>query len=382
MKIKIKLIAALLFLFSISAQAQKNKLKVIDTHNDVISNQLTSGKDLAKNEGEQFDLVKAGKGKLTGQVFSIWSDETGNFKYANREIDSLYALINRNPSKIKLARNSSEVESIISDKKMAALIGVEGGHMIDDNLDFIDSLQKRGMCYLTLTWNNSTSWATSAADEVNKKDLPHKGLSDFGKQVITRLNILGVMVDISHVGEQTFYDAISASTKPVIASHSSVFKLCPHQRNLKDDQLKAIAAKGGVVFVNFYSGFIDSTYNRKLQAFFKEHQAERDSLSKLYPQSQAEGVLLKKHPAEYENMRPPLSLLVDHIDYIAKLIGVDHVGIGADFEGAESYPKELDDVSDYPKIFKELRKRGYSKSDIKKIANQNFLRVLKANTGS
>ncbi|MGZ3832527.1 MAG: dipeptidase [Mucilaginibacter sp.] len=263
------------------------------------------------------------------------------------------------------------------------MIGVEGGHMIEDRIDYIDALAKRGMRYLTLTWNNSTSWATSAADETHHRDsLKHLGLTDYGKQIVHHLNDLGVMVDISHVGERTFYDVIATSTKPVIASHSCAYALDPNQRNMKDAQLKALAKNGGVVFVNFYSGFVDSSYGRKVTVFYKHHLAELDSLTKIYHDSDLAKIRLNAiYKAQSDQIRPPLSQLIKHIDYIAKLIGVDHVGIGSDFDGAESYPLGMDDVTDYPKITEELLKLKYSESDIDKILGGNFIRVLKANAG-
>ncbi len=334
-----------------NAKTIHEKAIVIDTHNDVLLNQMKSGADLAKRlTTGNFDLVRAKEGGLDAQIFSIWcGDDYGKgtaFALANRQIDSLYALIKRNPDKIVLVRNSEDLKKVVSQKKLAALIGVEGGHMIEDSLTYVDSLAKRGMCYLTLTWNNSTSWSTSAYDETFKRDsLTHFGLNELGRKIVHRLNELGVMVDVSHVGERTFADVLATTTKPVIASHSSVYNLAPHQRNLKDEQLKAIAKNNGVVFVNFYSGFLDPTYK------------------------------------EATPVRPPLSLLIKHIDYMVKLIGADHVGIGADFEGAESYPLEMDGVHDYPKITAALLKLNYSTKDINKIMGGNLLRVLKANTG-
>jgi membrane dipeptidase len=263
------------------------------------------------------------------------------------------------------------------------MIGVEGGHMIEDRMDYIDALAKRGMRYLTLTWNNSTSWATSARDETHHKDsLKHLGLTEYGKQIVHHLNDLGVMVDVSHVGEQTFYDVIATSKKPVIASHSCVYTLDPNQRNMKDAQLKALAKNGGVVFVNFYSGFVDSSYMRKVSRFLHQHHAELDSLTKIYHDKDLANIRLNAiYKSESDQIRPPLSLLIKHIDYIVKLIGVDHVGIGSDFDGAESYPLGMDDVTDYPKITAELLKLHYSEADVDKILGGNFIRVLKANTG-
>ena len=314
---------------------------LVDTHNDVLSNELINKLDIGKLQAVgNFDLVRAKEGGLDAQVFSIWcGPQYGKgtaFKFANREIDSLYALMARYPDRITLVRNSAQLEKAVAAHKLAALIGVEGGHMIEDRLDYVDSLAKRGMCYLTLTWNNSTSWASSATDETTRRDsLKHIGLTDFGKQIVHRLNDLGVMIDLSHPGEQTFYDVLATTNKPVIASHSCSYTLNPFRRNLKDDQLKALAKNGGVVFVNFFSGFVDSTFFKKYDKFLNSHKVELDSLTKVYnDQDLAIDQLFVIHKAEANAMRPPLSLLIKHIDYIAKLIGVDHVGIGSDFDGA------------------------------------------------
>jgi membrane dipeptidase len=255
--------------------------------------------------------------------------------------------------------------------------------MIEDNLEYLDSLAKRGVRYMTLTWNNSTSWATSATDESRKSFLitPY-GLTDFGKEVVKRMNELGVMVDISHVGEKTFWDAIQTSTKPVIASHSSVYSICPVPRNLKDDQIRAVAKNGGVVDINFYSGFIDSNFFKRRNIFYHQHQAEFDSLSAAHtPEYEIGNYMAKKYPSEVQGLRPPLSLLIDHIDYIVKLVGADYVGLGSDFDGIDSSPLGLDGVQDFPKITEALLKRGYTKKDIYKILGGNFLRVFKANCG-
>jgi membrane dipeptidase len=388
-----KLLLPLLLLLLLKASAQNaqeihQKAILVDTHNDVISNELITKLDLSKHQSTgDFDLVRAKEGGLDVQVFSIWCGEDyGNgtaFNFANREIDSLDALIKRNPGKIVLVRNAAELKKAVAKKQFVAMIGVEGGHMIEDRMDYIDALAKRGMRYLTLTWNNSTSWATSARDETHHRDsLKHLGLTDYGKQIVHHLNDLGVMVDVSHVGEQTFYDVIATSTKPVIASHSCAYTLNPNQRNMKDDQLKALAKNGGVVFVNFYSGFVDSTYGKKVTYFYRKHLTELDSLTKIYHDSDLAKIRLNAiYKSESDQIRPPLSMLIKHIDYIAKLIGVDHVGIGSDFDGAESYPLGMDDVTDYPKITEELLKLNYSEADIDKILGGNFIRVLRANTG-
>ena len=382
-----KLLLPILIVLTINTFAQHHSI-LIDTHNDVLSNELINHEDIGVLQSTgNFDLVRAKQGGQDGQVFSIWcGPQYGKgtaFKFANREIDSLYALLNRYPNKIILVRNSAQLKQAVAEHKFAALIGVEGGHMIEDRMDYIDSLHKRGLCYLTLTWNNSTSWATSAYDERFHHDsLKFHGLTDYGRKIVHHLNDLGVMIDLSHPSEQTLYDVLAITNKPVIASHSCAYALNPHQRNLKDEELKAIAKNGGVVFVNFYSGFVDSTYAKKASIFRHKHRAELDSLIKIYnDEDLATDRLYAIYKSESDFMRPPLSMLIKHIDYIAKLIGTDHVGIGSDFDGAESYPLGMDDVRDYPKIAVELRKLGYTQTDIDKIFGENFIRVLKANTG-
>jgi membrane dipeptidase len=234
---------------------------------------------------------------------------------------------------------------------------------------------------MTLTWNNSTAWASSAADERAKNDLGHPyGLNLFGEQVVRKMNELGMIVDISHVGEKTFYDAIRVTTKPVIASHSCTYALCPVPRNMTDDQIRALGKNNGVINLNFYSGFVDSTFSSKNNTFIKKHQAEKDSMLKVNPSDFYANLFIhEKYKEEMDNTRPSIKLLVDHLDHIVKLIGVNHVGLGSDFDGINSAPRELNDVTNMPLITEELMKRGYSKADIFKILGGNFIRVFKAN---
>jgi len=279
------------------------------------------------------------------------------------------------------AFTAADIIKAAKQNKLAVLFGVEGGHMIENDLNKLDALYKRGVRYMTITWNNSTDWASSALDETTRPDsLKHKGLSDFGKQVIKRMNERGMLVDLSHVGEQTFWDAIATTTKPVLVSHSCVYTLCPHRRNLKDDQIKAVAKNGGVIHLNFYSGFLDPAFEARSDAFTTKHKAEMDSLLKLNPEPYFMQVyLFEKYPDEVKGLRPPMSLLLDHLDYIVKMVGVDYVGMGSDFDGVNSLPAGLDGVEDFPKITEELVKRGYSRKDIRKILGGNLLRVFKAN---
>ncbi len=274
----------------------------------------------------------------------------------------------------------------VKEHKLASMIGVEGGHMIEDKISNLDALFNRGARYMTLTWNNSTSWASSAWAETLDTLKNHgqkKGLNDFGIKLVKHMNELGMLVDLSHVGYQTFFDAVNASTKPVLVSHSCVYNLCPVPRNMKDDQIIALGKNGGVIQLNFYSGFLDSSYERKKKAFDEKHKTERDALlAKNAEPYFADEHLYEKYKAEVQSMRPPISMIIDHIDYIVKLIGVDHVGLGSDFDGSESSPLGLDGVEDYPKITKALLERGYSKTDIDKILGGNFIRVFKANTAN
>jgi len=197
---------------------------------------------------------------------------------------------------------------------------------------------------------------------------------------VRRMNALGMLVDLSHVGEKTFWDAISVTTKPAVVSRSCVYSLCPVFRNLKDDQIKAVGKNGGVIHLNFYSGFIDSSFERRTELFNNNHKAERDSLLKHNPEPYfADVFLFTKYAEEVKSLRPPLSLLLDHFDYIVKLVGIDHVGLGSDFDGVNSLPQQLDDVTTMPLITKELLARGYSKKDIRKILGGNFLRLFEAN---
>jgi membrane dipeptidase len=385
---RINLLLFLMIVFvQANAQSYKkihNKAIVVDTHNDILTKVIEMGvvidQDLTGRTHS--DLKRWKEGGLDLQFFSVWSDgdRKAPFAYAMRQIDSLDAVVKRNPGKIVKVANLGEIFQAVKQHKIGAMFGIEGGHQIEGDLQKLDTFYQRGARYMTLTWNNSTTWATSALDETEKKDLQHKGLTAFGKQVIERMNQLGMMVDISHVGEQTFWDVISTTTKPIIASHSAVYNICPHRRNLKDEQIKAIAKNGGVIQINFYPLFIDSTANQKFEQFLQQHKTENDSLMKAGMNEWVAGeILFSKYSKDLQEMRPPLSLLIQHIEYVINLVGVDYVGLGSDFDGIEFTPLKLNDVSCYPAITNALYEKGYSKKDITKILGGNLLRVLKAN---
>tara|TARA_B100000767_G_scaffold248836_1_gene250037 strand:- start:640 stop:1830 length:1191 start_codon:yes stop_codon:yes gene_type:complete len=361
-----------------------NESIVIDTHNDILMKALDQGimfdQDLTGKAHSDLDRWK--KGGLDVQIFSVFSDGGIKNPYliANMQMNILDSVVARNPNKIVKVFNKNEILQTVKENKIAAMFGVEGGHMIENDLNKLQAFYDRGARYLTLTHNVAPSWATSAADETTKTNLTQKGLTDFGTKVIKKMNDLGMMIDVSHSGDQTFWDVIKISNKPIIASHSSVYSLVNNRRNLKDDQIKAIAKNGGVIMVNFHPGFIDSSFDKKESAFLKKHTLEVDSLIKNgMDEWNMIDYLYKKYSDETEIMRPPLSKLIDHIDYIVKLVGVDYVGLGSDFDGINLTPLQLDDVTTYPIITKELLNKQYNREDVVKILGSNFLRVLEAN---
>ncbi|HEU5166019.1 MAG TPA: dipeptidase [Chitinophagaceae bacterium] len=372
-------------IFSQKYKKIHSKAVLVDTHNDFPSASIEKKVSL---DADLFgrthtDLGRLRSGGVDVQIFSIFCgpEQQQPYAFANREIDSVYAWAERAPNRMTIVKTPAELKQAIKDNRLAAMLGVEGGHMIEDKIENLDALYVRGVRYMTLTWNNSTSWATSAADETTKGDsLAHKGLTDLGKKIVQRMNELGMLIDISHNGEQTFWDVIKLTKKPIIASHSCVWSFCHHRRNLKDDQIKAIAKNGGVIHLNFYAGFLDSTYEKKAAQLLAKHKPEIDSLVAHGTQPDYAGIMtMEKYKEETNAIRPPLSLLLDHLDYIVKLVGIDFVGLGSDFDGIEAGPKELNGVQDFPLITKALLDRGYSKKDIRKILGENFLRVFKAN---
>lgn len=370
-----------------SAAKIHRKAILVDTHNDILSSGVLDGLDISKRQAEgHSDFPRWREGGLDVQFFSVWTGEKartkeGFYHDAVAEIDSLNVIVAKNPQEIVLARNYKEVKKGLRRHKIVALIGVEGGHMIESDMTKLQQLYDQGMRYLTLTWNNSTDWGTSAMDETLKSDsLPRKGLTDFGKQVVRRMNELGIIVDLSHTGEQTFYDAIATTTKPVMLSHSSVWNICPVFRNVKDEQIRAVAKNNGVICINFYSGFISKEYDRKVDELSARRQSFTDSLLVINNDSVAARRQWREYfRSEAKKAQPTLAHLVDHIDYIVKLVGDDYVGIGSDYDGVSALPAGMDDVTTYPKITEELIRKGYSKKSIKKILGGNVMRVMKAN---
>ena len=390
MKIKIVLLIIFLVIFiqktyNKDADAAHQQAFVADTHNDVLMRSMMGRNILTELPESHSDLVKFKKGGVDLQVFSVWVspskiDPEEYYNYANAIITQLEYLCSRVPDQWAIPYNYQDIVYNDQHDILSCMIGVEGGHVIENDLSKLDALYDRGMRYLSLTWNNSTNWATSAKDETEKGDsLMFAGLTNFGQQVVRRCNDLGVMIDISHAGEQTFWDVLEISTKPIIASHSSVYTLCPHFRNLKDEQLLALEKNNGVVFVNFYPAYIDSTFSKKGKKIRQDFQPQLDSLAGIYePESNelwyAENALLEP---SLSAAAPDLDDVIDHIDYIADLIGVDHVGLGADWDGVEVLPVGIENIAKLPSLTKKLIERGYSQRDIRKILGGNFKRVFK-----
>ncbi|MGF7028271.1 dipeptidase [Sphingobacterium sp. HSC-15S19] len=354
-------------------------LVVVDGHNDVIYESIFPGKNIGQRISTgATDLPRLREGGVDVQVFAVWSDDakwkSGAFKHANDQIDALEKMIAANADKISLAKSSGDIDAILKTGKIVALIGVEGGNMIEGSVDHLVRLHERGAKYLTLTWNYNLPWASCAAMESGDMRSKDKGLIAQGRAIIRKMNELGMMIDLSHGGEQTFYDVLAITTKPILVSHSNAYELCPHFRNLKDAQLEALKKNGGVVGVNFYSGFLDPAYETRLKDLYVGKFGDTGD-TKLSTWS-----MYEKLPKELQRQADaPLSKLLDHIDYLVKKVGIDHVAVGSDFDGIESSPQGLEDVSKFPLLTKALLERGYTKTDVAKIMGQNFLRILKEN---
>jgi membrane dipeptidase len=374
-------------------EVQKSAI-VIDTHADTPQRFMDEHFDLGDPlNGGNFNLESARKGNLGAEFFSIWVEPTlYKGRYAGRTmdlIDSVKQQVARHADQMELVTSAAGIEQAHRDHKLAALMGIEGGHSIEDSLALLRQYYALGVRYMTLTWSNSNDWADSSGDDTDP-NVPHtkEGLTEFGKDVVYEMNRLGMMVDISHVSDKTFYRTLVISRAPVIASHSSARALCDAPRNMTDDMLRAVArsggpdSKGGVVQVNFYSGFISQKYRDALKAMQpeidKQVQAYKDKLKAEGKEPTYEELDKIQRTAANSIPRPPLSDLIDHIDHIAKVAGIDHVGLGSDFDGVSGQlPEGIDSPADLPKITAALMARGYSAEDCRKILGGNLLRVFK-----
>jgi membrane dipeptidase len=374
---------------SARARAIHESAIVVDTHADTPQRFLDENFDIGSSDPKDIghiSLDKARAGNLGAEFFSIWVDpevNQGHFAQHTFDlIDSVYEQAARHPDRMMMAFSVEDIERAHKQKKLAALMGIEGGHSIENDLHLLRDFYRLGVRYMTLSWSNTNEWADSSGDIDDPKIQHHNGLTDFGKQVVLEMNRLGMMVDISHVADKTFWDAIATTKAPLIASHSSARALSNAPRNMTDDMLRAVAKNGGVVDVNFYSGFLDQNYWDASRTQAKEQAAAiHDYLAKLRAEGKQvaftdEDRITREWMAKIP--RPPFTTLIDHIDHIAKVAGVDHVGLGSDFDGVSgATPAGMDSAADLPKITQGLLDRGYSAEDIRKILGGNILRVFK-----
>jgi len=377
-----------------SAAAVHASAMVIDSHADTPQRFLDEHFDLGDAlKGGEFNLETARKGNLGAEFFAIWVEpEANKGHYARRTLELIDAVkleAAKHPTEMELVTSVEGIERAHREHKLAALMGIEGGHSIEDSLGLLRQYYALGVRYMTLTWTNSNGWADSSGDADDGMVAHTKeGLSEFGKDVVYEMNRLGMMVDISHVSDRTFYRTQIISRAPIIASHSGARALCDSPRNMTDDMLRAIAnsggpdSKGGVVQVNFYSGFVSQQYRDAQKAMEPEM---KKAVQALKDKAKAEGreasqTEIDKLQREYADRipRPAFSQLIDQIDHVAKVAGIDHVGIGSDFDGISGQlPQGMDSVADLPKITAALMERGYSAEDCRKILGGNFLRVFR-----
>ena len=367
---------------------------VIDTHADTPQRFVDDRFDLADPLGDgQINFSSLEEGNLAAEFFSIWVPPTvfrGRYAHRTLElIDAVARQVARHPDRMVAVDSADGIEAAHRERRFAALMGIEGGHSIENSLALLRQYHALGVRYMTLTWSNSNEWADSSGD-LDDPAVTHTpdGLTDFGCEVVREMNRLGMMVDISHVADRTFYRTLEVTRAPVIASHSGARSLCDHPRNMTDDMLRAAArtggpgSTGGVVQVNFYSGFVSQEYRDAAKAMRPE---EDRAVEAAKVAARAEGrelghsevARLRRRFAD-RIPRPPFSQLVDHIDHIARVAGVDHVGLGSDFDGVHGQlPEGLDSAADLPKITGALLDRGYSDEDCRKILGGNLLRVFR-----
>jgi membrane dipeptidase len=350
---------------------------LIDTHNDITS-RTVDGYDIGKAMNDGHTNVTALKeGGVSAQFFAVYvsaSYVNGNHS-AHRTLEMIdtvrHDIIARYPNDFVFATTADDIERIHKQGKIAALMGIEGGHAIEDSLRLLRDYYALGIRYMTLTHTNTNNWADSSGDMDKPGVDHHNGLTDFGKQVVREMNRLGMMVDISHVADKTFWDALEVSSAPIIASHSSCRALTNVPRNMTDQMIVALAKKGGVVQVNFYCGFISQKSADANKLFQAQPRAKLD---------EKDPAAIEAYLKEYRKAVPPATLadVVDHIDHVVKIAGINAVGIGSDFDGIECAPEGLEDVSKFPNLTRALKEKGYSAEDIRKIYGGNTLRLMRA----
>jgi membrane dipeptidase len=353
---------------------------VVDTHDDTTQRLVFDQFDLgARHTDGSIDIPRMQDGGLGALFFSIWTPGTVTgpqaVKRALDQIDAVRQQVALHPKDLALATTADAIRSARLGGQIAVLMGVEGGHMIDSDLGVLRTYASLGVRYMTLTHSVNDEWADASTDKP-----AHNGLTEFGKHVIREMNRLGMMVDISHVSDKTFYDAVSLSQAPLIASHSSCRALCDAPRNMTDDMIKALAAKGGVLQINFHVGFLSQKFRdaeqahpelgKQIAAESKERCGENEACQLLETDKLTRGLV-----AQGKLPRVDWTEILNHIDHAVKLVGVDHVGLGSDFDGA-SMPYGMEDASRLPQITEALQKKGYSDNDIQKVLGGNTLRLI------
>ncbi len=357
---------------------------VVDLHADTTQRLVDEGVDLSRRLPDgHFDAVRAKEGGLAAQFFSIWVEPElfgragrSAIERADKQIAAVRALAERHPGTWEIATTTGDVRRIAASGKMAALMGLEGGYAIDERVENVARYYQMGVRYMSPTWSVSLSWAGSSGDEIG----PKEGLNDFGRQVVREMNRLGMMVDVSHVSDPTFWDIVNTSTKPVIASHSACRAIADVPRNLTDEMIRAVAKTGGVICVLFYPEFLEPGWSDQKKQVDAEITplVERASLEEKGDAAHKKLARDRVRREAYAKRLPAVTVarVADHIDHIVKLVGIDHAGIGSDFDGIPAVPVDLSSVADLPNLTAELLRRGYSESDIDKILGGNILRVM------
>lgn len=353
---------------------------VVDTHEDTPDAMFERGYDLADPSAPMMVTIpKMREGHLGAAFFAIYVSANrpgGDFIHGALDlVDLVYEQVGKHSEALGLAFTADDVVRLHRQNRVAILMGVEGGHMIENDLRLLDILYRLGGRYLTLTHMVSLDWADSSSDKPRAN-----GLSDFGRQVVARLNQLGMMVDISHVSDKTFADTLAVTKAPVIASHSSCRALADNPRNLSDDMIRQLARNGGVIQINFYSPYLDQAYAEARRKTSEQRRAEiRAARQQFAPDRQRLAQEIDKIDARYEAQLPVPSFtrIADHIDHAVQVGGVEHVGLGSDFDGIDSKPRGMEDVSKLPNLVRELARRGYSETDLEKILGGNLLRVMR-----
>jgi membrane dipeptidase len=353
---------------------------VLDTHDDTTQRFFTKDFDIGKhNPDGAVDIPRMREGGMNGIFFSIWIDGRimgpPAVEKALDQIDAVRENVLRYSQEMVLCRTADDVRRAHAQGKIAALMGVEGGHMMGNDIRVLRIFADLGVRYMTLTHFYNDEWADSSTDKP-----AHNGLTDFGKQVVREMNRQGIMVDISHVSDKTFYDALAVSKAPLLASHSSCRALCNHPRDMSDDMIKALAAKGGVIQINYEKSFIDQAYKDAQDKLSGGVVNMIDQIRKACGEQQG---CMERQMAEMEKQAvaegklPHVSWerIIDHIDHAVRLVGADHVGLGSDFDGA-NMPEGMEDCSHLPQITEALMRKGYSDEDIRKILGGNTLRVM------